>query len=188
MLVLVLVLTEMIDDGDRLGLGAPLPKDIADGDGRRGELSSNARLRRQLLGREMARIQGRGGAAGKGGVGGGGRVGLVRRPRPAAAVVGGKRRVDGDDGEEEEEEEEREGGRSSVGKAKRRIVDVSMGGDGVEEVDGGEDGKALRGGKMGAVVGEGGRKAAGSYLDQVLAEKSLKKMKKKKRRKEGVRA
>jgi len=163
-----------------------LPKDIADGDRRRGELSSNARLRRQLLGREMARIQGRGAAAvGKGGVRGGGQLGLVRRPRPAAVV--GKRRVDEDDGEEEEEEE-REGGRSSVGKAKRRIVDVPMGGDGVEEVDGGEDGKALRGGKMGAVVGEGGRKAAGSYLDQVLAEKSLKKRKKKKRRKEGVRA
>lgn len=152
---------------DRLGLGAPLPKDVPDGDRRRGELSSNERLRRQLLGRDRAKIQGR--AVGKGGLGPGGQQGLVK-PRPAPV----KRRVEEDDGEEEE------GGRSSLGKVKRRVVDVTAGGVGVEEGDGA--GKALVDGKIGSSGGERGRKSAGSYLDQVLAEKSLTKRKKKRRK------
>lgn len=169
--------------GSRLGLGAPVPTIIADGDRRRSELSSNERLRRQLLGRDMAKLLGR-----KGGVVG--QDGLVKaRPLPVVK----KRGAGGDEGEEEEEEEE-VGGRSEVGRAKRRVGVVvgGMGGDGVgrdggagEEGGGDGSGKALGDGKAGSLGRERGRIAGGSYLDQVLAEKSLKK-RKKKRRKEGA--
>jgi len=162
---------------NRLGLGAPLPTDNSvDGDGRRGggEAGADERLRRRLLGREMARIQGRTVTAAVGGRG----VAVVKRPV-------GKRRVDGKGkGEEEGEEEER--GRSSVGRAKRRVggrdgvADGGTGGDVVEDLGGG-----LRASEGGKLSGEGGRLAAGSYLDQVLAEKAAKKRRKKRRKESG---
>ena len=39
----------------RLGIGAPLPKDVADGSFKRRELSSNDKLLRQLLGKKAAK-------------------------------------------------------------------------------------------------------------------------------------
>lgn len=128
----------------------------------------------------MAKLLGRKGGVVVGGVG---QEGLVKaRPLPVMRQRGAGR----DEGEEEEEEA---GGRSSVGRAKRRVVvGGGMGGDGGGVEEGGGDGgvKALGDGKAGSLGRERGRHTGGSYLDQVLAEKSLKKRKKKKRRKEGA--
>jgi len=175
---------------NRLGLGAPLPADNSgvDGEGRRGrgEAGSDERLRRRLLGREMARIQGRTVTAAVGGRG----VAVVKRPV-------GKRRVDGKGkGEEEGEEEER--GRSSVGRAKRRVGgggggdgdgdgdgDGRTGGDGDGDGDGDGVEVASGDGKGGKLSGDGARRAAGSYLDQVLAENAAKKRRKKRRKESG---
>ncbi len=149
----------------RLGLGAPLPKDVLDGDKRRSELSSNDRLRKQLLGKDMAKLHGR--IVGRTPVGSGGHQ-TLERPRPAPV----KRRLEQDDDREEDE-----CGRSSLGKTKRRSVEVMHEGartDGVNATQSLGDGPISQ---------SPGRRTASNYLDQLLAEKSQRKIKKRKKNK-----
>jgi len=155
---------------DRLGLGAPLPKDIPDGDRRRQELSSNDKLRKQLLGKGFPKLQAR--VLEKSKVGSGGRQ-VFARPRTTPV----KRQL------EEEEEEEEEGGRSSLGKSKRQMVKVGSP-DGGDEVD--DDARPSSNVKAIPTGNDGGRKSASNYLDEVLAEKSQKRRRNKKRKKESA--
>ncbi len=154
---------------DRLGLGAPLPKDIPDGDRRRQELSSNDKLRKQLLGKGFPKLQAR--VLEKSKVGSGGRQ-VFARPRTTPV----KRQL-------EEEEEEEEGGRSSLGKSKRQMVKVGSP-DGGDEVD--DDARPSSNVKAIPTGNDGGRKSASNYLDEVLAEKSQKRRRNKKRKKESA--
>ncbi|MCJ1392079.1 hypothetical protein MMC18_004946 [Xylographa bjoerkii] len=144
-----------------LGLGAPLPQDIKNGDERRHELSSNDKLRKQLLGKEFARLYGKTGSAAKKEFGA---LPLGSKPRPVAT----KQVV--------EEEVEEEAGRSLLGKPKRRIgPDLQE----AEEVE-------RRGGRneplpyfnTGGKSSMSSSKRGSTYLDEVLAEKLRKKKKK----------
>lgn len=153
----------------RLGLGAPLPADIKDGDARRQELTSNDKLRRQLLGKNFQKLQGRGINESKSALGS---VQLGSKSRPAAV----KREWDSDD--------EDEAGRSSLGKSKRKKVAATR-----EAAGGGddEDVRAPDGEEIRRLDASRLPKKARNYLDEVLAEKSRKKQKKKvnKKKREG---
>lgn len=126
---------------------------------KREELSSNEKLRRQLLGREYKKIR-----AGKR-EGGDleGTVPMGSKPRPA------------DSKREASQDSEDEGGRSSLGKSKRKRqmerIDTKVSDE--------EANKATKA-KMGLYPPS---KRAVNYLDQVLAEKSRKKHKKNKNQK-----
>jgi len=147
-----------------LGLGAPLPKDVKEGDARRQELSSNDRLRKQLLGKEFAKLYGKGGKGEKGGFGS---VPVGSKPRPVdrPKVV-----------PEQDEEEE---GRSSLGRTKRRPHDEK-----VEAEDLGSDGGDVdRRSVTNKKEPSRPSKRTASYLDEVLAEKQRKKQRKKQKNK-----
>ena len=152
----------------RLGLGAPLPADVKDGDARRQELTSNDKLRRQLLGKDFQRIQGKG-------LNG-------NRSTPASGLAGSKPLPPPTKRELKSDDEE-EAGRSSLGKSKRKRV-VSR----REAADGEDDGdvKATFGGAAETPDNPRPPKKASNYLDEVLAERSRKKQKKKnKKRRKG---
>ena len=150
----------------RLGLGAPLPAAIKDGDARRQDLASNDKLRRQLLGKDFQRLQGKGL---KGSKSVSGSIQLGSKPRPVPV----KREL--------ESEDEDEAGRSSVGKSKRKKVASSFG------VANGQEGEDVNAPDGGATQVPRPPKKASNYLDEVLAERSWKKQKRKnkKKRKDG---
>ncbi len=135
-------------------MGATLPKD---GGVKREELSSNEQLRKQLLGRDYKKAQ-----AGKKDKG---VVAFGSKPKP----VDSKRQIS--------PESEGEGGRSSLGKSKRkRQMEQTEEGP---EVSDGEATKATRAG-----LGTSPPRNRGiNYLDEVLAEKSRRQHKKSKKRK-----
>ncbi|KAI9875421.1 MAG: hypothetical protein M1830_008482 [Pleopsidium flavum] len=149
-----------------LGLGAPLPKDIPDGDRRRQELSSNDKLRKQLLGKDFPKLQ----ATVEKRKAGPGERQAFARPRPIPV----KRQF-------EEDDEDDEGGRSSLGKSKRQTVKDGSA-DGGGEVD--DETRPFGIVKSSPTRNGGGRKSASNYLDEVLAEKSRKKKRNKKQKKE----
>ena len=139
-----------------------MPQDIKDGDVRRQELRSNDKLCKQLLGKEFAKLYGRGMASR------GSPLAVGSKPRPAVTHMGTA-----------EDEEEEDGGRSSLGRLKRKheTTKVELGEVETEEVLG-----RSRGGiKNGTVITPS--KRATSYLDEVLAEKQLKKLKKEQKHK-----
>ncbi|MCJ1472761.1 hypothetical protein MMC13_001410 [Lambiella insularis] len=149
-----------------LGLGAPLPKDIKDGDGRRQELSSNDKLRKQLLGKDFAKLYGPSGSRTRLGLG---TLPIGSKPRPAASTVREEMRDDND-----------EEGRSSLGKPKRGakanrpVVEEQEHADeiGTQSHDATELHEL-----------HSSSKRARNYLDEVLAEKMRKKAKKKQKSK-----
>ncbi|KAL8687699.1 MAG: hypothetical protein Q9224_005078, partial [Gallowayella concinna] len=107
-----------------LGLGATIPTDFKYGDVKRQKMSSNDLLRRQLLGKDHARLQSRSGH-GQGG----------QRIVERSLLIGSKPRPIPVKRKGEEESSGDEGGRSSLGKKKRKkwveIVDS-------EELEGGD--------------------------------------------------
>ena len=147
----------------RLGVGATVPKD---GDVKREELSSNDKLRRQLLGRDYKKLQ------------------LAKREKGQSegiGVAGSKPRPAGPKREVEQESED-ENGRSSLGKSKRKRQVEQTKED--ADVSNGEISKATE-----ATVGTSPQpKRAMNYLDQVLAERARRKHKKSKKRKKHDRA
>ena len=155
----------------RLGLGAPLPKEVLDGDANRQELSSNDKLRKQLLGKDFRKLQ----AKSIGGRGGLSRSGVTQpgsKPRP----INTERALDHDDKDEDEE-----GGRSSVGRSKRHRLDAVMTvGDEQEGIV--AESKAPN--EAFESTSSRSTKRSRSYLDQILQEKSHKKQKKKKQKEE----
>ena len=156
-----------------LGIGATVPKD---GEGRREEWSGNERLGRQLLGRDYGRVIGK--VKGEIGVGrashGAGVVGMGRgRGRGNKSHPAPPRRDVGGDSEDE-------GGRSSLGKSKLGKRKRVQGRESDHVGDGGLE--AEKAAVYGLEEEEGLKKRAGNYLDEVLADRSLKKGKKKRKK------
>ena len=148
---------------DSLGLGAKVPED---GEVRRQELSSNDKLRRQLLGKDMAKHYGKFGNTGKLGTGA---MSVESKPRPTPV-----RRAAEDDEEE---------GRSSLGKSKRRKTF-----DKQESAmqDYNAEAKEATTSRLSKDATRRSKKSGNSYLDEVLAEKQRKKQKKKRKREKEV--
>ncbi|MCJ1401497.1 hypothetical protein MMC11_004711 [Xylographa trunciseda] len=145
-----------------LGLGAPVPQEIKNGDERRQELSSNDKLRKQLLGKEFAKLYGKTGSATKKDFGA---LPLGSKPRPVVT----KQAV--------EEEMEEDAGRSSLGKPKRRVEASSV--EGEEQEEQGDDKGSFPRPNTRIQGSISSKKRTSTYLDEVLAEKSRKRKKKK---------
>lgn len=136
-----------------------MPKD---GDVTRQDFSSNDKLRKQLLGKDFAKMYRRSGSDGKSGLG---VLQMGSKPRPGPV----KRSVENDD--------EDEAGRSSLGKLKRRRGIKKQGpdkaGDGMEPIEAIESSQAE--------AASPPRKTS-NYLDEVLADRERKKERKRRKR------
>lgn len=158
----------------RLGVGAPLPEKAADGSWNRTELSSNDKLRKQLLGRNYDKVM-KAAAANKASTGKSGAASQVGKAGASAGTSGL------DEGSDDDEEE----GRSAmVGKKRKKGNDSGM----TRPVVAAEETSAV---EQAGVVNEAGstnempaksaptkgRKKATSYLDELLAERSKKRKK-----------
>jgi hypothetical protein len=136
-----------------LGLGAPLPKTLEDGSWNRTELRSNDKLREQLLGRNIGKSPRR-------------QLPTPHRPlgekgQTQSCTPCSNSKVESDD----------DGGRSSLGRSKRKRTvdeDCTTVGD-----------KIADGVKTPAATQNASGKKIGSYLDEILIERSKKKPKKK---------
>ena len=144
----------------RLGIGASLPKDIADGDSRRSKLSTNDQLRKKLLGKRplpgvAATSHASGHVASK-------PTGVVKNHKPAVASTMDEEDIEAD-------------GRSSLGKSKRRKkihVEKTL------DLSSAEDAEDLKEGSVGTTP-----KRPANFLDEVLAAKEKKRRKKSKSKK-----
>lgn len=145
-------------DQARLGLGAALPKD---GDVKRQELSTNDKLRKQLLGKDHAKKQNKEAMKAH-------RPGQMNtsKPRPISTKLEPPV-YDSDD----------EGGRSSLFKSKRKRSQGNE--DPTKDTTSIQKQSSPRGDPEDALAVWSLNKGKGNYLDEVLAEKSRKKQKKK---------
>ncbi len=129
-----------------MGLGASLPKE---GEIKRLKIDTDEKLRRQILGKDYKKLQSSGTRLGVGSSSAlVGHVGV--KPRPTVAM-------------QEADGSEDEGGRSSLGKLKRRKLHQQIGEIQAETVT--------------SIKTRSPQKAA-NYLDEVLAERSRKRIKK----------
>lgn len=149
----------------RLGVGAPLPEKAADGSWNRTELSSNDKLRKQLLGRNYDKVM-KAAAANKS---------TPQNAGPASAKTASATPV-----KSEESDDEEEGRAAMVGKkrkagpahAKKPIVAGNSRTS--DKVDGDESVPTK---EAPSKPPSKGRKKATSYLDELLAERSKKRKK-----------
>ncbi|KAL8837610.1 MAG: hypothetical protein Q9170_002453 [Blastenia crenularia] len=149
-----------------LGLGAKPPEIIKDGDPKRQKLSSNDVLRRQLLGKDHAKLRSKIEQRGVVPGGSGGTMLVGSNPRPAPA----KRKL-------EDESSGDEGGRSSLGKKKLRSTNAR---EEKKEVEA----ETMRPPDHEQEPQEPKRnaKVGGSYLDEVLSQKEKKRREKRKKK------
>lgn len=146
----------------RLGVGAPLPEKAADGSWNRTELSSNDKLRKQLLGRNYDKVM---------------KATALNKPTPQSAGPAPAKTTSATPAKEESDDEE---GRAAIVGKKRKagsshikktpVVDSGT----TDKVDG-DDSVPTK-----EVPSKGpskGRKKATSYLDELLAERSKKRKK-----------
>ena len=156
-------------EGYRLGMGAVVPKDE---EVKREKLSSNDKLREQLLGRNHARKH----PDGK-------RKREDNEPHSKPLLIGGKPRPTPSKQQAEEDSED-DGGRSSLGKSKNATPKKPI----QQSIDPAEDDAAES--KVPKVDGQAGSprppKRPSNYLDEVLADRSRKKHKKSKKRKSQI--
>lgn len=159
--------------GQRLGLGAKIPENIKDGDLQRQKLSANDELRKQLLGRDHAKIH----AKAKGG-----REGIVGMiPGSGPRMAGSKPRPQSLKRPFLEESEEEEGGRSALGKTRKKKQARVKPKEDADAVDAEERNDRQEEPAVTANI----HKKSSKYLDEVLARKERnKKRKRSKRRKE----
>ncbi|KAL8898567.1 MAG: hypothetical protein Q9207_006635 [Kuettlingeria erythrocarpa] len=150
-----------------LGLGAKVPDDFNDGDLKRQKLTTNDLLRRQLLGKDHAKVQSKGAHRQAGQSDAGAALPVGSKPRPASM----KRKAD--------ESSDDEGGRSSLGKrkARKQVSNEKDGVEGLEIVEEAIDHQDTWRQRPEAVERSG---KATSYLDEVLSRKKKKKHKSKK--------
>ncbi|PGH13599.1 hypothetical protein AJ79_03592 [Helicocarpus griseus UAMH5409] len=164
---------------EKLGLGAPLPKSQADGSFNRTELSSNEKLRKQLLGKNYKKP-----TANAAPNSSNARPGVAEKKYQPARPAS-KQQPESDDDEDE--------GRSSLGRNKRKrsksatvgtgndktttttTAAVNDNGNGHDDDDD-EDGSKFGGKKQRSMKTQ--RKKPVSYLDELLSERSKKKKKK----------
>ena len=148
---------------------------VQEGDFRRQEVSSNDKLRKQLLGKELAKKYGHGKLR-NGGIGNLESQHSSSKPRPQAPKRAGQETDDGD-GEDGT-------GRSSLGRTKRKRLQGDSPREHGKDEQGGVDGPVGEGGEM-HLESDRSKKQAKSYLDEVLEEKRRKKKKKKKNKHAG---
>ena len=146
----------------RLGFGARIPKDV---EVKREDLSSNNRLRKQLLGTDYMKKQKK--KAHNGGV----------------ETVGGSKPLPANGKRIAESDSEDDGGRSSLGKARRTRKWTRILSDG-ELVN--EAASELPESKEYDLDESLSRKKASNYLDEVLADRTLQKRKRSKQRRQPV--
>ncbi|EEQ85445.1 hypothetical protein RJZ56_006880 [Blastomyces dermatitidis] len=158
---------------DKLGLGAPLPKSQQDGSSNRTELSSNEKLRKQLLGKNYKKFTPSVPVTGS-------------RPLPDTKLKHHQRHQRAKPQPESDDDDEDEG-RSSLGRNKRKRVRTGVeGGDEVTTTtatkpaagnhnDNGDDNQSDDGSAQRSTQ----RKKPVSYLDELLAERSKRRKKKK---------
>ncbi|KAL8673114.1 MAG: hypothetical protein Q9168_002446 [Polycauliona sp. 1 TL-2023] len=158
-----------------LGLGAKIPENLKDWDLKRPKLSSNDQLRRQLLGKDHAKLGVKGGfqQTALNDAGPSLQVGSKPRPRPV------KRGLEDDSSDEE-------GGRASLGrkKVKKPAEDIET--EQADHVGGGTKIKEERRDEQHGTEKPSGR--ARNYLDEVLSqnrEKKRKSRRKKEKKDEG---
>jgi len=140
-----------------------LPKD---GEVRREELSSNEKLRKQLLGKDYAKKQKSGTKYAESN--GSGPLQVGSKPKPRSISTEGAADLDSDD----------DGGRSSLGKSVRSTHTRP-----VSETAGDAKGEIKQTDGHSSEAEPPPLKRPSSYLDEVLAERSLKKRKKSKKSK-----
>ncbi|KAL8872612.1 MAG: hypothetical protein Q9174_001781 [Haloplaca sp. 1 TL-2023] len=146
-----------------LGLGAAIPDDMDEEHLKRQKMSSHDQLRRQLLGKDYAKLQGKGS----------GRQGSQRgiaNPLP----VGSKPRPTAPKRQAEDVSSDEEDGRSRLGRKRQQVVDLQ----------GTESGTAQHRHELEAGTADDVKvsRKPSSYLDEVLSQKQ-KKPKNKKRKK-----
>ncbi|OJD20728.1 hypothetical protein ACJ73_07936 [Blastomyces percursus] len=159
---------------EKLGLGAPLPKSQADGNANRTELSSNEKLRKQLLGKNYKKFTPSVSVTGS-------------RPLPKTNKQHHQRAKPQPENDDDDEDE----GRSSLGRNKRKRVEEKRTGDDAATTtgpatepatsnpnDNGEDKQSDDGSAQRSTQ----RKKPVSYLDELLAERSKRRRRRKKNR------
>jgi hypothetical protein len=149
----------MLSDVLRLGVGGKLPEDVGEGDFRRNEISSNDRLRKQLLGNDYKKYGLK--PVGKDGKALPAMMGSKPKPMPA------KREVPEDESEEE--------GRSALGKSRKKQKMVPEAATGSAKVDGDSEEEESRSSKP--------ARGPKSFLDEMLQKSANKKKKKKNKNK-----
>ncbi|KAJ9216726.1 hypothetical protein DTO166G4_1572 [Paecilomyces variotii] len=149
---------------EKLGLGAPLPKATEDGSWNRTELSSNDKLRQQLMGKGFAKAM----AAKQRQL----QQNINRRPEQGKAGAKSSARTENDGGDDDDDEEE---GRSALGNKKRKVAATVVEDGANNEI---AESKESSASTSGAESGRGKKKKkTGSYLDEVLSQRSKKKKK-----------
>lgn len=153
----------------RLGIGAPLPEKAADGSWNRTELSSNDKLRKQLLGRNYDKVM-KASAANQG----------SPLNKGAAAPAQSTNNTTASANHDAESEDDEEGRTALVGKKRRRVGVTKAAKQGLEQDSPGEGQDGAPAGKDVPVrqAPSKGRKKATSYLDEILAQRASKKKKK----------
>lgn len=147
-------------------MGAKIPEDGSNGDLKRQKLTSDETLRKHLLGRDHAKLQNKGGRGQEDRTGFGRAMPAGSKPRPTP----GKR-------EEDRISSDDEGGRSQLGKKRRREAE-ELEEERKTEVDASPD-NGVAGKKR--LDSKRSTKAT-SYLDEVLAQKQKKHKIRKKQR------
>ncbi|KAL1865988.1 hypothetical protein Plec18167_009238 [Paecilomyces lecythidis] len=157
---------------EKLGLGAPLPKATEDGSWNRTELSSNDKLRQQLMGKGFAKAM----AAKQ-------RQQQLQqqqniKKRPEQGKTGAKSSARTEEADDDDDEEE---GRSALGNKKRKVAATGTEDGANEGIVEGKEASGSGSGSASAPGAESGRgkkkKKTGSYLDEVLSQRSKKKKK-----------
>ncbi|KAJ6084412.1 Protein of unknown function DUF3245 [Penicillium sp. IBT 16267x] len=155
---------------ETLGLGAPLPEKAADGSWNRTELSSNDKLRKQLLGKNYDRFM-KAEAEKK-----------AAAKASTAAAQAAKTAAAAANKQDEESDDEEEGRMALIGRNKRKAAPLKAKAkvvDEEQEKDSQEDGQDAPSAKEVPVrqAPLKGKKKATSYLDELLAERAKKRKK-----------
>ncbi|PLN81208.1 hypothetical protein BDW42DRAFT_169396 [Aspergillus taichungensis] len=180
---------------ETLGVGAPLPSKAADGSWNCTELSSNDKLRRQLLGKNYKKVMAAKNSTtptpGSNGDGNGSSASSNRLSSRATADKQGQQQ-ESDDDDEEDGRTAAVGNRALRGRGKKRGLESSATTSGSTPTPGGDGGQDGSEGVTGsgestqqseptsgrtAPSGPKGRKKATSFLDEILADRSKKRKK-----------
>ncbi|GAD94900.1 conserved hypothetical protein [Paecilomyces variotii No. 5] len=155
---------------EKLGLGAPLPKATEDGSWNRTELSSNDKLRQQLMGKGYAKAM----AAKQRQL----QLQQNMNKRPDQGKAGTKSSARTEEADDDDDEEE---GRSSLGNKKRKVAATGAEDGANEETVESKEASASASASAPVPGTESGRgkkkKKTGSYLDELLSQRSKKKKK-----------
>ncbi|KAJ5631666.1 uncharacterized protein N7484_011766 [Penicillium longicatenatum] len=153
---------------ETLGVGAPLPEKAADGSWNRTELSSNDKLRKQLLGKNYDRFM-KAEAEKK-----------AAAKASTAAAQAAKTAAAAANKQDEESDDDEEGRLASIGRNKRKAAPLKTKTKAVDGEDkGSQDEQDVPSAKEVPVrqAPLKGKKKATSYLDELLAERAKKRKK-----------